>query len=125
MKRMSYQGSERPARWQSGLSVVMGIGILIAAIAGFASKDIAVFGTVFVGVWFVSLIAMIVYHGANAFGKNRPAFEEHEGSITHHQDTAPAASREQRLAELKKLHDANLITTEDYDARKQDILNEL
>ena len=125
MKKMSYQGAERPARWQSKLTVIMMSGVVVALVAGVITQNPLVGIGVFIAVWIIGFIGQFFYHAANAFGNNRPALEEHKGSITQHQDVDPSTSHESRLAKLKALHDSNLITTEDFETRKKEIINEI
>ena len=78
--------------------------------------------TSFIGViWTVAALAITVVNGYHAFGK------KYIGPEIHIEDDADAAggSIEARLQELRNLYDRSLITEEEYEAKKQEILKEL
>lgn len=113
-KRVTY----RPGRTQGVFGVIWGgifvvIGLLVA---------IPVFGPVGI-LWTLAVIGITAYHGYCAFGKG------YVGPEIHIEDSDCAApgtsSAEARLQELRNLYDRSLITEEEYEEKRREILKDL
>ena len=93
-----------------GLFVLMGLVFIIPTFGGFGV------------IWTLGALAMTVINGYRTFGKKYVGPEiyiEDDGA------EVSAASIEERLQELRNLYERSLITEEEYEAKKQEILNEL
>ena len=93
-----------------GFFVLIGLFVVIPSFGGFGL------------IWTLGALAITVMNGYQAFGKKYVGPEiyiEDDGA-------APSAgSIEARLQELRNLYDRSLITEEEYEAKKQEILSEL
>ncbi len=113
-KRVTY----RPGK-TSGIfgSIVGGIFVLIGI-----AVAIPTFGT-FGILWTLIAAGITVYNAYSAFGKG------YVGPVINIEDDAPdsaaAGGSESRLRELQGLYDRGLITQEEYEAKRREILREL
>ena len=94
-----------------GFFVLIGLFVVIPSFGGFGL------------IWTLGALAITVMNGYQAFGK------KYVGPEIHIEDEEPtrtsADSIEERLQALRNLYDRSLITEEEYEAKKQEILNEL
>ena len=72
--------------------------------------------------WTLAAVAITVGNAYTTFGKKYVRPEIH---IEEEEETPGGASVEERLLELRNLYDRSLITEEEYEAKKQDILKDL
>ena len=94
-----------------GLFVLIGLFVVIPSFGGFGL------------IWTLGALAITIMGGYKAFGKHYTGPEiyiEDDGA-----DSAAGGSIEARLQELRNLYDRSLITEEEYEAKKQEILKEL
>ena len=93
-----------------GLFVLIGLVFIIPTFGGFGI------------IWTLGALAITVVNAYRTFGKTYVGPEiyiEDDGA-----EPAPS-SIEERLRELRNLYDRSLITEEEYEAKKQEILREL
>ena len=111
-KRVTY----RPNKASGVFGVVWG-GLFVLIGLVFVVPTFGIFGVI----WTVAALAITAVNGYHAFGK------KYIGPEIHIEDDADAAggSIEARLQELRNLYDRSLITEEEYEAKKQEILKEL
>ena len=87
------------------------------------------FGAIFGLLWTIAAGVMAGVSFYEAFGKKYIGPEIHieEESAEHaqHSSTPPASNVQARLSELKTLYDQRLITQEEYEAKRKEILEEL
>lgn len=70
--------------------------------------------------WTLIAVGITVYNGYVAFGK------KYIGPEVHIEDeTPPSEDPEERLRKLRELYDQRLITEEEYEAKRREILGEL
>ena len=125
-KRVTY----RPSKTGSVLGGVVGvIFVLIGLFVVIPTFSIGGgFGAIF-GVFWTILAAVIA--GTNfyqAFGKGYIGPEIHieeEGKSEHAQDAPAPGDAQARLTELRALYDQRLITQEEYEQKRREILEEL
>ncbi len=94
-----------------------------------------IFGSVFVllGIfvailWTLLAVCITGFNAYQAFGKSYQGPEIHfeqDGEIPGSSGTSPTGETEQRLKELRALYDQRLITQEEYDRKREEILNRL
>ena len=72
--------------------------------------------------WTLAAIAITAGNAYTTFGKKYVGPEIH---IEEEDEVPRSASVEERLTELRNLYDRSLITEEEYEAKKQDILKDL
>ena len=72
--------------------------------------------------WTLAAAAITAGNAYSTFGKKYVGPEIH---IEEEEETSRGASAEERLVELRTLYDRSLITEEEYEAKKQEILKEL
>ena len=97
-----------------GLFVIIGLIVVIPT-----------FG-VFGAIWTLAALAITIMNAYQAFGKKYVGPEisiEEEATLCAAVNSG--ASVEERLLELRNLYDRSLITEEEYEAKKQDILKDL
>ena len=94
-----------------GLFVLIGLVFVIPTFGGFGV------------LWTLGALAITCVNAYRTFGKNYVGPEIY----IEDDEAAPAAasSIEERLQELRNLYDRSLITEEEYEAKKQEILKEL
>ena len=125
-KRVTY----RPSKTGSILGGVVGvIFVLIGLFVVIPTFSMGGgFGAIF-GVFWTILAAVIA--GTNfyqAFGKGYIGPEIHieeEGKFEHAQDAPAPGDAQARLTELRQLYDQRLITQEEYEQKRREILEEL
>ena len=125
-KRVTY----RPSKTGSVLGGVVGvIFVLIGLFVVIPTFSMGGgFGAIF-GVFWTILAAVIA--GTNfyqAFGKGYIGPEIHieeEGKSEHAQDAPAPGDAQARLTELRQLYDQRLITQEEYEQKRKEILEEL
>jgi len=76
-------------------------------------------------IWTLAAVAITGMNAYHAFGKGYigPEINIEDEAAGYHE--AGASSIEARLQELRNLYDRSLITEEEYEAKKQEILKEL
>lgn len=107
----------KPGKAQSTMGFVMGI--LFVLIGLFvAIPTFGLFGLFWTGV----ALAITVVNGLNAFGKKGvPTMEIY----SEEEDGESGRSPEERLQVLQRLYDQRLITTEEYERKRAEILKDL
>ena len=112
-KRITY----RPNKANGVFGVVWGgIFVLIGLVV--VVPNFGAFGIL----WTLAAVAITVMNGYHAFGKKYIGPEIH---IEEEDVENSGASAEERLQQLRNLYDRSLITAEEYEAKKQEILKEL
>ena len=94
-----------------GLFVLIGLFVVIPAFGPFGI------------LWTLAAVAITAMNGYHAFGKKYAGPEIHieEENV----ENGEKSSVEARLLELQSLYDRQLITYEEYEAKRKDILNDL
>lgn len=112
----------RPGRAQSTMGFVVGILFVLIGVA-VVIPSAGLFGLLWTGV----AVAITVMNGLNAFGKKgvptMEIYSEEEDCADDDGQDGPTA--QQRLEELQSLYDRRLITTEEYEAKRAEILKQL
>ena len=108
----------RPGKTQSIMGFV--VGLVFVGIGLFVV--IPVFGP-FGIFWTLIAVAITVTNGINAFGKKGVA--SHEIVVEDGRSEEERSSAEQRLEEARSLYDRGLITKEEYEAQRAEILKDL
>lgn len=78
--------------------------------------------------WTLLAVCITGFNVYQAFGKGYQGPEIHfeqDGEIPGSSGATPTGETEQRLKELRALYDQRLITQEEYDRKREDILNRL
>ena len=76
--------------------------------------------------WTIMALAITIANGINVFSSRGIASGEFEIEEDHPIDFEPVSGRAQaRLTELKNLYDRRLITREEYEAKRAEILKDL
>lgn len=108
----------KPGKAQSTMGFVTGL--IFVGIGLFVV--IPVFGP-FGIFWTLIAVAITVTNGINAFGKKGVA--SHEIVVEDGRSEEERSSAEQRLEEARSLYDRGLITKEEYEAKRAEILKDL
>ena len=95
-----------------GLFVVIGLVVVIPSFGAFGI------------LWTLAALAITGMNAYHAFGKGNVGPEIHIEE-DHVENSAAPGSAEERLTELRKLYDQRLITEEEYEAKRQEILKQL
>lgn len=125
-KRVTY----RPSKSGSVMGGVVGVIFVLIGLFGVIPSFSMTggFGAIFGVLW--TIIAGVIA-GTNfyqAFGKGYIGPEIHieeEGGTEHAQDAAAPDDTQARLTELRALYDQRLITQEEYEQKRKEILEEL
>ena len=126
-KRVTY----RPSKSGSVMGGVVGvIFVLIGLFVVIPTFSMAGgFAAIFGVLWTVIAAVIAGTNFYQAFGKGYIGPEIHieEESVEHaqHSSAPPASNVQARLSELKTLYDQRLITQEEYEAKRKEILEEL
>ena len=110
-KRVTY----RPGKVQGVFGVIWG-GIFVIIGLVVAIPNFGAFGLL----WTFLAVAITGYNAYLAFGKGKVGPE-----IYIEDDAAPTSDAEERLTELRNLYDRRLITGEEYEAKRKEILDKL
>lgn len=115
-KKVTY----RPSKANGAFGVIWG-GMFVLIGLVFVIPTFGLFGVI----WTLAALGIAGMNAYHAFGTNYVGpeihIEEDDSEIENHS----SASVEQRLQELRNLYDRSLITEEEYEAKKRDILNDL
>ena len=117
-KRVTY----RPIKGQSAFGAVVGVAFILIGIF----MVIPTFGA-FGILWTLIAVGITGMNAYQAFGKGYVGPEIHieEEGEAPTAGGQPSGSAEERLRELRSLYDQRLITQEEYEAKRQEILEEL
>ena len=116
----------KPSRGMSLISIIVGLGILVVVIVLWAifSRDLSkTFGdfanifNIFIVVMVIALIGMIAFHAYNVFSK--------KGAAAFRVESEGAGDVAERLRELTKLRDEGLISKEEFEEKRREIVKEL
>ena len=118
-KRVTY----RPGRGQSAFGAVVGVIFILIGVV----VVIPAFGP-FGILWTLIAVGITGLNAYQAFGKGYIGpeihIEEEDGSVESGRPSAAGTAGE-RLRELQSLYDQRLITREEYEKKRQDILKQL
>ena len=112
-KRVTY----RPGKAGGVFGIIWG-GIFVLIGLFVAIPTFGAFGIL----WTLGALAITAYNAYLCFGKRYAGPEIH---IEEEPAPGEASSAEERLLKLRGLYDRNLITEEEYEAKKEEILREL
>ena len=116
-RRVTY----RPSRANGVLGIVFGCVFVLIGIF-FVIPGAGPFGVL----WTALAAVITVYNAYVAFGKKYIGPEINiEDETPETQNKQPASDIEQRLEQLNDLHEKELITDEEYEKKRQEILDEL
>lgn len=117
-RRVTY----RPSKGQSVFGAVVGVVFILIGIF----VVIPTFGA-FGILWTLIAVGITGMNVYEAFGKNYVGPEIHieEEGETPFGGSQPSGSTEERLRELQRLYDQRLITQEEYETKRQEILKQL
>jgi len=110
----------RPSKAQGVLSLVVGIGMGLFGLFFFAATEGS--AKLFALVWLIWVIGIVGVNVGRAFGKHVMGPEIHIEEENH--GASPSGS-EMRLEQLRSLYEKRLITTEEYEQKRAEILKEL
>ena len=108
----------KPGKTQSTMGFV--VGLVFVGVGLFVV--IPTFGP-FGIFWTLIAVAITVTNGVNAFGKKGVA--SHEIVVEEDGTAGEEASSQQRLEEVRNLYDRGLITREEYEAKRAEILKDI
>ncbi len=121
----------KESKYNSTVSLVVGIAMLLVAVIAFDFSELPLFGKIFMLVW-VGVVCSSIYQSyRNAFGKKSLHHEvtDHELTLQGFKGRKPSNAPPEkdyanRLRKLENLYRDGLITTPEYEAKRQDILDE-
>ena len=117
MRRVRY----RPSRLPSAMGLVVGVAFVCIGLF-IVIPAAGPFGIL----WTIMALAITIANGINVFSSRGIASGEFEIEEDHPIDFEPVSGRAQaRLTELKNLYDRRLITREEYEAKRAEILKDL
>jgi flagellar motor component MotA len=115
----------RPSKPASIMGVVIGAAFIVIGITmsrqTFADAKAPWFGKFFVILWTVMAAAIFTYHATNLIRRRGVA----DRIVDTDQPDSPLGRTENRLKELSDLRAKNLITEEEFQNRRTQILNEV
>ncbi|MGM9606146.1 MAG: SHOCT domain-containing protein [Oscillospiraceae bacterium] len=118
-RRVTYRPSKSQAIFTGIVGIIfvlIGIFVAIPSVGGFGV------------LWTLIAAGITVMNFYQAFGKGYVGPEisiEEDGETPNSTGQSPGVSAQDRLTELRTLYDQRLITQEEYDAKRQEILKEL
>lgn len=120
-RRVTY----RPSRAQAGFGVVVGV-IFVCIGIFLVIPNFGIFGIL----WTLMAVGMTIYNAYMAFGKKYIGpeinIEDEDANAAAAETRAePGESIEERLNTLTDLHERGLVTDEEYEKKRQEILDEL
>ena len=126
-KRVTYRPSKSGSIAAGVMGVIFALIGLFVVIPNFSNAG--GFGAIFGLLWTIAAGVMAGVSFYEAFGKKYigPEIYIEEESVEHaqHSSAPPASNVQARLSELKTLYDQRLITQEEYEAKRKEILEEL
>ena len=122
MNMMRGTAGARPSRTMSAVAAVVVIGMMIAVASFFVAGPL-IGAMVFVGVWLLTAGAIAAYHIKNATSDK--GVDHTQFHFQAHSDRSPRPSDfDEHLRDLEQLRTEGLITPEEYDRKRADILAE-
>lgn len=115
MRRNRRRVTYRPSKASGVMSLIVG-GLFVLLGLFVVIPTFGAFGII----WTLFALIIAVFGGYQAFGKNYVGPE-----INIHDDEIPGQSAEERLKKLRNLYDQGLITREEHDEKREQILKEL
>lgn len=118
-RRVTY----RPSKGQSVFGAAVGVIFILIGLF----VVIPTFGP-FGILWTLMAVGITGMNAYQAFGKKYVGPEIHieeEGETSHEDRPSAPGTAEERLRELRSLYDQRLITQEEYEAKRQEILKQL
>lgn len=116
----------KPSKASAGMSfavgivfIIIGFTMVLPATFGSGMLPVGLFGLAWTGI----AVAITVVNGLYLFGK-RDNTGFFGGYVITDEETGEASS-EERLKKLQNLYDQRLITTEEYEEKRKEILKEL
>lgn len=125
MPSLKGSGSARPSKSMSWLGIIVGGGMIVTVVLFFVSPALAAIS--FVTLWIVTVLSIIGYHVKNAtsdegVAHSRFSFSAETGSTEER--SSDGGDFDERLRDLEQLRKDGLITQDEYNRKRSDILNE-
>ena len=108
----------RSSRMGSALAVVVGTGMIVLGLTTFSD-----FPRLFMVVWLIAAAGIVLYHAFNLVSGRGAAAEVLEGEVLA--DGPETRSAAARLEDLEHLRSKRLISQAEYDAKRNQLMNEL
>ena len=111
-------GGARPSRPMSWLTAVVGVGMLVTVTLFAFATGVGV--AAFLALWVLVVVSIVGYHIRNATSDR--GVPHTQVDFTAHHDAPPAADFADRLRELEKLRQDGLITEDEYQRKRDEIM---
>ena len=122
MNMMRGTAGARPSRTMSAVAAVVGLGMIATVVLFFVAGPI-VGAVAFVALWVLAVGAIAAYHIKNAVSDK--GVDHTQVHFQAHSDQSPRpADFDERLRDLEQLRTDGLITPEEYEQKRADILGE-
>lgn len=132
---MRIQGTSktRESKYNSTVGLIVSVGMLLIALIGFDFSEMPTFGKVFMIFWVFVVLAQGYQHYRNSIFSSRSLHQEvtdHDlkmkggPSVTSQPRNSANKSHAMRLREIEQLYRDGLITTAEYEAKRNDVLDE-
>ncbi|WP_440876770.1 SHOCT domain-containing protein [Thalassotalea sp. PLHSN55] len=123
----------KESKYNSTVGLIISIGMLVVALMVFDFSNMPAFGKIFMIFWVFAVCAQIYQSYRNSIFSNKSLHHE----VTDHslkvsggaKSTAPKqqdgnVSHAMRLRQIEQLYREGLLTTDEYEAKRQDVLDE-
>ena len=114
------QGRVRPSKAASAVGVAVGIFMLIIGLTMVGTG-----GGVFMIFWLFAVLAITGFYAYNLISERGAAFTVIDVDSREAQLPSPPRSTQERLSELESLHQQGIVTDQEYQEKRRQILGEL
>lgn len=123
----------KESKYNSTVGLITSIGMLLFACAFFDFSEMPTFGKIFIIFWIFAVCAQIYQSYRNSIFSNKSLHHEvtdHSLKVTEHNkqtfsnNQSPVKSHAMRLKQIEQLYREGLLTTQEYEAKRQDVLDE-
>ena len=130
--RLHGTSKTKESKYNATVGLFISVGMLLVALMAFDFSEMPTFGKLFMIFWIGAVCAQIYQSYRNSVFSNKSLHQEvtdHELKINgykanKHHNTKPENDYALRLRKLENLYKDGLLTTEEYEAKRQDILDE-
>lgn len=131
--RINGTSKTKESKYNSTVGLIVSIGMLLFAFMAFDFSEMPAFGKLFIVIWVFVVCAQIYQSYRNSIFSNQSLHHE----VTDHNlkvsgfnkqntsnTTTPDKSHAMRLRQIEQLYREGLLTTEEYESKRQDVLDE-
>jgi hypothetical protein len=108
----------KPSKGMSAVSMIVGVVFVFIGISQISQMGF--FGVI----WTLVALAITGYHAANVFSQKGVSVYEVDAFANHEDQKSSTKNYEEKLRQLHRLKEDNIISSEEYEKKKEELLKE-